>query len=81
MFLLDPNQPQNFSSGKRFPMVIKSADDHEILYSVAFLEHEPDKLVLRLNKPMDGPSFHAVMVMVDGRGSPIDFDFERVNEP
>lgn len=79
MFLLDPNQPQNFASGQRFPMVIKSADDREIIYSVEFLAHEPDRLVLRLDKPADGPSFRALLVPLDGRSSPIEFNFERVN--
>lgn len=78
MFLLDANTPGDFSSGTRYPMTIKSADDHEIRYSVEFLAHEPDHLILRLSQPTDGASFHAVMVMEDGRGEPMEFDFARV---
>jgi len=79
MFLLDPARPNDFSSGTSFPMKIKSADDQEIHYSVEFLPHEPDALILRLSKPVDGPSFHAVMEAVNGRGRPIDFSFDRVS--
>lgn len=80
MFLLNPNAPQDFSYGPQFTMTIHSVDAQEIRYSVEFLPHEPDELVLRLNKPVDGPSFHAVMSSVDGRGEPLDFNFERVLE-
>lgn len=78
MFLLDPNRPTDFTTGKSYPMTVQSADDHEIHYTVEFLPHEPDELVLKLSKPVDGVSFHAVMETVDGRGSPVEFDFERV---
>jgi hypothetical protein len=78
MFLLNADTPNDFSHGRRYPMTIQSADEHEIHYSVEFLPHEPDELILHLNKPVEGPAFTAVMSSVDGRGEPMDFSFERV---
>ncbi len=80
MYVLDPNAPHNFTTAQRFPIKIHSADDHEILYSVEFLPHQPDELVLHLDKPVDGMSFNATMETTDGQSTPVDFEFDRVND-
>ncbi len=80
MFLINADTPNDFAHGRQFPMTIKSVDEHGIHYSVEFLSHEPDELLLALTKPVEGPAFHGVMSTVDGRGEPIDFNFERVLE-
>ncbi|HVU38207.1 MAG TPA: hypothetical protein VHC95_07730 [Opitutales bacterium] len=81
MHLLNPNAPTDFSYGPVFPMKIESANNQEIHYSVEFLPHQPDELVLRFDQPPEGVKFHAVMTLANGAGDPIDFDFERVTTP
>lgn len=80
MYLLEPSAPNDFAHARKFPMTITSVEGNEIHYSVEFLPHEPDQLVLTLSKPVEGPSFRGVMATVNGRGEPVEFNFERVIE-
>ncbi len=78
MYLLNPDTPNDFTSGKSYPITIKNASDQSIRFTVEFLAHEPDDLILDLHQPVDGPTFSGTLHSADGRGSNIDLDFTRL---
>ena len=79
VYLMDPNKPGDFAAGQRFPIAVQRERPEDIFFVVFFAPHQPDRVILKLTGPIAGPEFHAVMQSADGRGDPIDFDFQRVN--
>jgi len=78
VYILDANKPGDFAAGQRFPIQVQRDQPDNVFFVVFFAPHEPDRVILKLNEPISGPEFHAVMQSADGRGDPITFDFKRV---
>jgi hypothetical protein len=79
VYIMDANKPGDFAAGQKYPIQIQSELPNRVVFVVFFAPHQPDIVALKLNGPVAGPSFHGVMQSADGRGDPINFDFQRVN--
>jgi hypothetical protein len=78
IYIMNPDKPGDFSVAQRYPIEVQRERPQDVFFVVFFAPHQPDRVLLKLNGPIAGPHFHAVMQSADGRGDPIDFDFERV---
>jgi len=77
-YVFDITDPGDFAHGRSFPMTIKSADDKEVDFVISFFPDQPDKVAVKLDSPLDGPSFHATMTTSDGHADPVELNFKRV---
>jgi len=78
VLILDANKPGDFAGGQRYPIEVQREQPDNVFFVVFFAPHQPDRVILKLKEPIAGPHFHATMQSADGRGDPIDFDFQRV---
>lgn len=78
MYILDPNHPGDFSTGRRCTMAIQRQTEHELYFSVRWLPTMREDLVLHVARPLCGKTFRGVLDEPGSGGAPRVYDFVQV---
>ncbi len=78
VFILDPDKPHDFASGRRCDMEIRRSEAQDICFTVHFLPQRSEDLHLHLKSPLMGDRVQAVLRDTTGSDAPTEFEFHRV---
>ena len=77
VFLLDPNQPHDFKAGRAVRTKVLSSNSSELSLLVHYKKDQNEKLTIKFQGILNGNHVGAILTDDDGKGRPIELDFNR----
>jgi hypothetical protein len=78
-FLLDPNKPHDFKTGRAFPTETVQSNETQIRLVVHLDENKKDEIVVEFQRPLKGKRVNATLRNVRDEGQPVALTFIRQN--